>query len=184
MSSFVHALARTPHTLRDAVVPVSPVGAALVLSFIGVFVAAALTTWIATSLDAPVGAFAPSVALFIVVAAMSGGGWVAPTALYALAALAYLLALAQHDLVTRRTWFHASRPRGSRIAAGGALVGAIAIVASLVIGPSVPGAGGSPLLDYKALGRGQRGQPALGAAADPAHPGQARPRADRRSCSP
>ena len=40
--------------------------------------------WIATSLDAPIGAFAPSIALFIVIAAVGAGGWVAPTALYAL----------------------------------------------------------------------------------------------------
>src|SRR5882762_5051163 len=96
ISALAHALDRTPHTLRAAVVPVPPVGSALVLAFLGVFVAAALSAWIATSLDAPIGAFAPSVALFIVLAAMSGGGWVAPTALYALAAIAYLLALAQH----------------------------------------------------------------------------------------
>src|SRR5262249_14943088 len=83
------ALDRAPHPLRAAVVPVEPVGSALVLAFVGVFVAAALTAWIATSLDAPVGAFAPSVALFIVVGAMGDGAWVAPTALYALAALAY-----------------------------------------------------------------------------------------------
>ncbi len=149
LTALGHALNNAPHTLRAAVVPVAPVGSALVLAFIGVFVAAALTTWIATSLDAPIGAFAPSIALFIVIGAMGGGAWVAPTALYGLAALGYLFALAQHDLVARRTWFHAARPRGSRIAAGGAAVGAIAIVLSLVVGPSVPGAGGSPLLDYK-----------------------------------
>ena len=104
--------------------PSSPVGAALVLAFVGVFVAAALTYWIATSLDAPFGAFAPSVALFIVVAAMGSGGWVAPTALYALASLAYLLALAQHDLVDPpHVVPREPSPRGSRIAAGGALVG-------------------------------------------------------------
>ena len=149
-----HALGRGPHTLRAAVVPVSPTGSALVLAFVGVFVAAALTYWIATALDAPIGAFAPSIALFIVVAAIGSGGWVAPTALYALASLGYLLALAQNDLVTRRTWFHASRPRGSRVASGGVLVGAIALALALSVGPSVPGAGGSPLLDYRALGRG------------------------------
>ena len=134
--------------------PVAPTGSALVLAFVGVFVAAALTDWIATSLDAPIGAFAPSIALFIVVAAIGAGGWVAPTALYALASLGYLLALAQHDLAVRRTWFHTTRPRESRVAAGGIIVGAIVVAAALVVGPSVPGAGGSPLLDYRAIGRG------------------------------
>ena len=41
-----------------------------------------------------------------------------------------------------------------RVAAGGALVGSIAVIAALIAGPSVPGAGGSPLLEYKNLGRG------------------------------
>jgi hypothetical protein len=41
-----------------------------VLAFVGVYVAAALTHWIATSLEAPIGAFAPSIALFIVIAAV------------------------------------------------------------------------------------------------------------------
>jgi transglutaminase-like putative cysteine protease len=154
MASLGHALARAPHTLRAAVVPVPPTGAALVLAFVGVFIAAALTYWIATSLDAPFGAFAPSIALFIVIGAIGSGGWVAPTALYGLASLGYLLALAQHDLAIRRTWFHTSRPRESRLAAGGTIIGAVAVAAALVAGPSVPGAGGSPLLDYRALGRG------------------------------
>ena len=152
-----HALNRGPHTLRAAIVPVAPSGSALVLAVVSVFVAAALTHWIGTALDAPIGAFAPSIALFIVVAAVGEGGWVLSTALYALASLAYLLALAQHDLVTRRTWFHAAAPRASRLAAGGVLVGTVAIAAALAAGPSVPGAGGSPLLDYKGGANGTAG---------------------------
>jgi len=152
MASLGHALSGAPHTLRAAVVPVAPLGSALVLAVVGVFAAAALSYWIATSLDAQIGAFAPSVALFIVVAAMGSGGWVAPTALYALAALSYLLALAQYDLVTRRTWFHAARPRGSRLAVGGMLIGATSVAFALIVGPSVPGAGGSPLVDYRHIG--------------------------------
>ncbi len=152
-----HALSGAPHTLRAAVVPVAPTGSALVLAFVGVFVAAVLSYWIATALEAPVGAFAPSVALFIVVAAMGSGGWVAPTALYALAGLSYLLALAQLDLVTRRTWFRANRPRGSQLAAGGMLIGAIVVATALIVGPSVPGAAGSPLVDYRHIGGDSEG---------------------------
>jgi Transglutaminase-like superfamily/TgpA N-terminal domain/Domain of unknown function (DUF4129) len=157
ISSLARALTHAPHTLRSAIVPVAPTGSALALAFVGVFVAASLSAWIATSLDAPIGAFAPSIALYIVVAAVGDGGWVAPTALYALASLAYLLALAQHDLVARRTWFHSARPRGSRIALGGALVGACVVMISVAVGPELPGAGGSPLLDVKSLGRGAGG---------------------------
>jgi transglutaminase-like putative cysteine protease len=160
------ALGDAPHTLRSAVVPVAPSGAALVLAFVSVYVAAALTYWIATSLEAPIGAFAPSIALFIVVAAVGEGSWVASTALYALAGLAYLLSLAQNDLLTRRTWFHTNAPRAPRVAAGGALIGAIAVIAALVAGPSVPGADGAPLIDYRKLGDGG-GSPSLLEAAPP-----------------
>jgi hypothetical protein len=152
MASLGDAIARAPHTLRAAVVPVDPTGAALVLAFVGVFVAAGLTYWIATTLDAPFGAFAPSIALFIVIAAIGSGSWVVPTALYGVASLGYLLALAQHDLSVRRTWFHAGHPRESRLAAGGIAVGAAALAFALIAGPSVPGAGSSPLIDYRRIG--------------------------------
>jgi transglutaminase-like putative cysteine protease len=166
IGSLGSALGDAPHTLRSAVVPVAPTGAALVLAFVSVYVAAVLTHWIATSLEAPIGAFAPSIALFIVVAAVGEGSWVASTALYALTGLAYLLSLAQNDLLARRTWFHASAPHAPRVAAGGALVGAIAVIAALVAGPSVPGADGAPLIDYRKLGDG-RGSPSLLEAAPP-----------------
>jgi transglutaminase-like putative cysteine protease len=154
IASLGRALGDSPDTLRSAIVPVAPIGAALVLSFVSVFVAAALTYWIATSLEAPIGAFAPSIALFIVVAAVGEGSWVVPTAFYALAGLAYLLSLAQNDLLARRTWFHASSPHAPRVAAGGALAGSIAVIAALIAGPAVPGAGGAPLLAYKNFGAG------------------------------
>ena len=47
IASLGNALGDAPHTLRSAIVPVSPTGAALVLAFVGVYVAAALTHWIA-----------------------------------------------------------------------------------------------------------------------------------------
>jgi len=152
-----HTLGRGPHTLRVAIVPVLPTGSALVLAFVSVFVAAALTYWIGTALDAPIGAFAPSIALFIVVAAVGQGDWVLPTSLYALASLAYLLALAQSDLVARRTWFHAAAPHASRLVAGGTAIGMVAVATALAAGPSMPGAGGSPLLDYKGGAGGSAG---------------------------
>ncbi len=49
LSQFGHDLARAPDTLRSATVPVDPVGAALLLSFVAVFVAAAATEIIAAA---------------------------------------------------------------------------------------------------------------------------------------
>jgi transglutaminase-like putative cysteine protease len=147
LASLLGDLGDAPHTLRSAVVPVDATGAALVLA-------------------SPIGAFAPSIALFIVVAAVGEGSWVPSTALYALTGLAYLLSLAQDELLARRTWFHANSPHAPRVAVGGALVGAIAVIAALAAGPSVPGAGGSPLIDYRKIGEG-RGQSNLLSAPPP-----------------
>ena len=90
---------------------------ALVLAFVGVFVAAALTDWIATvarRADRRVRARASRCSSS---SPRSGsGGWVAPTALYALA-VARLPARARRSTTssTRRTWFHADR--AARLAA-------------------------------------------------------------------
>ena len=93
---------------------------ALVLAFVGVFVAAALTYWIATSLDAPIGAFAPSIALFIVVAAIGQRrlGRARPRCTRSRRSPTCSRSRSTTSS-TRRTWFHANRPRGSRLAAGG-----------------------------------------------------------------
>jgi hypothetical protein len=150
-----HDLARAPHVLRSAVVPVNPVGAALMLSVVAIFAAALVGELIARRLDAPIGAIGPSVALFVVICALGSGRWAPTTACYALAVVEYLVALQHSELEARRTWFQSTRNRRSQLAAGGAVAGALVIAVAIALGPGVPGARGAALLRYKSLGTGR-----------------------------
>jgi transglutaminase-like putative cysteine protease len=148
-------LARAPHVLRSAVVPVQPVGAALTLSVVAVLVTALATELIARRLDAPVGAIGPSIALFVAVCALGSGGWAATTAIYGIAVVEYLVALQYAELLTRRTWFQSSGHRRSRLAFGGAAIGVLVVVSALVFGPGVPGARSAAWIEYRKLGTGK-----------------------------
>jgi transglutaminase-like putative cysteine protease len=154
LSHFGHDLARAPHTLRSATVPVDPVGAALLLSFVAVFVAAGATEVIARRLDAPIGALGPSIALYVAIAALGSGRWAPTTACYALVVVAYLVALQHAEVTARRTWFQAGRSRRSQAATGGIAAGAMVIAFAIALGPTFPGARGGAWLNYRKLGNG------------------------------
>jgi transglutaminase-like putative cysteine protease len=155
LAQFGHDLARAPSVLRSATVPVETVGAALLLSFIAVFVAATATEIIARRLDAPIGAIGPSIALHVAVAALGSGRWAPTTACYALVVIAYLVSLQHADVTARRTWFQAGRARRSQAAAGGIVGGALVVAFAIAIGPAFPGARGAAWINYRKLGVGK-----------------------------
>ena len=154
-------------------------GSALVLAFVGVFVAAALTTGSRRRSTRRSVRSRRASRCSSSIAAVGGGGWVAPTALYALA-VARLPARARAAR-SRRPAHVVPREPAARVAHRGrrrARSARSRSSLSLVVGPSVPGAGGSPLLDYRALGRGSS-EGNLLSAPPPIlqHPGQAHARA-------
>jgi transglutaminase-like putative cysteine protease len=150
-----HDLTRAPHVLRSAVVPVPPVGAALMLAVVAVLVAALATELIARRLDAPVGAIGPSVALFVAICALGSGRWVPSTACYAIAVVEYLVALQYAELLTRRTWFQSNGRRRTQVATGGAAAGVLVVAVALAFGPGIPGARGAAWIEYRSLGTGK-----------------------------
>ena len=125
-----HDLTRAPHVLRSAVVPVAPVGAALMLAVIATFVAAFATELIARRLEAPVGAIGPSVGLFVAISALGSGRWAPTTACYAIVVVQYLVALQHAEMETRRTWFQSTRHRRSQLVRGGAIAGVLVVFAA------------------------------------------------------
>jgi transglutaminase-like putative cysteine protease len=155
LATFARDLAKAPDVLRSAVVPVEPAGAALLLAVVATYVAAAATELLGRRADVPVGAIGPSVALYVAIAALASGSWVAATALFALATVAYLVAVHHAEGTARRTWFQSARGRRSRVLAGGMVAGTVAVAFAVSAGPAFPGARGEPLLDYRDLGRGQ-----------------------------
>ncbi|MDP9334483.1 MAG: DUF3488 and transglutaminase-like domain-containing protein [Actinomycetota bacterium] len=150
-----HDLARAPHVLRSAVVPVAPVEAALMLAVVAAFVAALVTELIARQLEAPVGAIGPSVALFVAMSALGSGRWAPTTACYALVVVEYLVALQHSELETRRTWFQSARNRRSHVVTGGAAAGALVVAVAITLGPGMPGARGAAWIRYRSLGSGR-----------------------------
>ncbi len=154
LAGAAHDLARAPHVLRSAVVPVDPVGAALVLAVVATFVAALGTELVARRLEAPIGAIGPSVALYIAISALGAGRWAPTTACYAFVVAEYLVALHRCEIETRRTWFQTSRRRRSQLVTGGAMAGAFVIALAIAFGPFVPGARGSAWIRYRSLGTG------------------------------
>ena len=154
LATAAHDLTRAPHVLRSAIVPVAPVGAALMLAVIATFVAALATELIARRLEAPVGAIGPSVALFVAISALGSGRWAPTTALYAVVVAQYLVALQHSDMEARRTWFQSTRPRRSQLVSGGAIAGVVVVLAAIVLGPGIPGARGKAWIQYRSLGTG------------------------------
>ncbi len=150
-----HDLSQAPHVLRSAVVPVDPVGAALMIAVVATFLASLATELIARRLEAPIGAIGPSVALFVALSALGSGRWAPTTALYALVVVEYLVALQHSEMETRRTWFQSVRNRRSQLAVGGAAAGAFVVGLAIVLGPGVPGARSSALIQYRSLGSGK-----------------------------
>jgi transglutaminase-like putative cysteine protease len=154
IANAAHDLARAPHVLRSAVVPVNSVGAALMLAVVATFVAALASELIARRLDAPVGAIGPSVALFVAMSALGSGRWAPSTACYALVVVEYLVALQHSELQTRRTWFQTVRNRRSQVVGGGAAAGALVVAIAITLGPGLPGARGTAWIRYRSLGSG------------------------------
>ncbi len=147
-------LSNAPHLLRSAVVPVAPVGAALMLAVVATFVAALVTELIARHLEAPVGAIGPSIALYVAMCALGSGRWAPTTACYALVVVEYLVALQHTEMETRRTWFQSSANRRSQLVAGGALAGVLAVAVAVALGPGVPARRGTAWIQYRSLGNG------------------------------
>jgi transglutaminase-like putative cysteine protease len=160
-SMFRRDLSSAPHVLRSAVVPVhiDRVRGSLLLAFLATYVAAAAADLIARRLDAPIGAIGASIALYVAIAALGAGPWALTTACFGAAIVAYLVALHHADIQARRTWFHTTHARRSRLATGGLVAGAVLILLTISIGPSLPGARGAAWLNYRKLGSGNSTNP-------------------------
>jgi transglutaminase-like putative cysteine protease len=145
------------HTLRTAVVPVPAVGSALALALVTLWTAGAIAEWSARRLGTTLGAIAPSLVLFVAIAALGEGGWTGMSIVYSLAVACYLVALHQSEMRERRSWFHAGEARPSRLLEGGVLAGIAIVLAAAVVAPLVPGSKSGPWFDYRSLGKGGGG---------------------------
>ncbi len=146
----------TPHVLRTAVVPVPPVGNALQLALGALWLSAAGAAWSAAKHDGVLAAMLPDFAMFIAIAALGKGPYLATTTLWCVAAVGFLLA--EHATATfrSRTAFQTTGTRRSRLVTGGAFAAVAAVMFGAVVGPRLPEAESAPLINYKHFGNGNQ----------------------------
>ena len=135
-------------------VPVAPVGSALLLALVALWFAGAIAEWSARRYDASLGAIAPSLVLFVAIAALADEGWVWSTVTYGAAAALYLVALHQAEMTDRRSWFHTGEKRQSKVLQGGIIGALVVVLAAAVITPMLPGSRSDAWFDYRSLGKG------------------------------
>ncbi len=146
---FFGALSSAGQLLRTAIVPVSPTGPALQLAILVTFITAAGSAWSATKPDGTLQALVAQLALFIAVSALGKRSYIASVTVWIAAAFAFMLV--HHTLTTAaaRAEFQASRPRQSRLVAGGIIGATIAIAIAAIAGPQLPGASSAALIHYR-----------------------------------
>lgn len=141
--------------LRNAIVPAPATDGAILLAVVAVWMVAASAEILAFWRRAAIAAVAPALALFIWTAALgTDSSGTLSTLAFATAALAYLLLAQQAAMTSGRTRF-AGRQLGvgTGLVGVGTLLGAIALVAGLLVGSALPGADAEPLLDLQGLGK-------------------------------
>lgn len=152
VSDFAHDLSQMAHVLHSAVVPVAPVGTALLLAVLAVWAMGAISYACATRLT---GSLAPLIApltVFVTVSALGRGSHAPTTAAFGTGVACFLLAQQRSALTDRRARFHSGPSRIAVPIAGAVAATVVAIAAALVAGPTLPGARSSPLIDYRRLG--------------------------------
>ena len=135
----------------ELVAPVPSRPGFIVAGMVGIGIAVLLAEWAAFRIGGSLEALIPTIAVFVFTATLGGtrGRGIATTA-YLAAAMAFLVIhqAARHSGAS--DWF-ADRSSGAlpRLLQGGAAVGAVAIVAALVVGPNLPGADLPPIIGWR-----------------------------------
>lgn len=133
------------------VAPAPPSKGFLFAGTVGIGMAALLADWAAFRVRAVFEAAIPSFTLFVFTAVLGAAhyrGW--SVAAY-LAALFLFLLVHQAGMATESASWFASRAKGGMgaLLQGGALLGTVAIVAALVLGPNLPGSDADPVIAWR-----------------------------------
>jgi len=137
---------------RTGVSPVPVDTGTILLVVIGTWIVAGLVDWLACKRDATTGALAPPLMLFVLGISLGSenGSGIVVSAVFALAAVIFLLIQHRALLARRRGAFAGKRVRSSTgLLGAGMTLGICAVLAGAVVAPLVPGASADPLLDYR-----------------------------------
>jgi transglutaminase-like putative cysteine protease len=149
-----HLLGNGWSVFRDGHAPVDPTSGVQLLCVGAVGVVALLADQLAFARRLGLGAIVPSLLLFVVAATLGTTGLrFITTVAYVVAVLAYLVLYQQAEVEQRRTWCTGRRVGSSAgIVNTAAALGGGAVLLGVVLGPLLPGANASPVLDYRHLG--------------------------------
>jgi transglutaminase-like putative cysteine protease len=143
-------------SFRNAVAPTKVTPGLLLLSVGGTWVCATAADWLAFRGDATLTAILPPFVLYVMGAALGKDGFQLPiTFVFVVAAL--LFVAANHAAALPSAWFSgraASPPGLYRLAMGAAPVALLVAAAGLVLGPNLPGAQATPLVELRGTGGG------------------------------
>ncbi|HVF74387.1 MAG TPA: DUF3488 and transglutaminase-like domain-containing protein [Acidimicrobiales bacterium] len=118
---------------------------------LGIGVAALLADWAAFRVRAVFEAAIPSFTLFVFTAVLGADDYRGLSVAAYLAALFLFLLVHQAGMATESASWFASRAKGGMgaLLQGGALLGTVAIVAALVLGPNLPGSDADPIIAWR-----------------------------------
>ena len=145
------ALSDAQDAFRTAVAPVAPSSGFVAAAVVGVCMCAFLADWAAFRMRTSFEACAPGLALFVFAAALGAKSHRGlAVAGFAAAVLVFLIVQRANLEGASAAWF-AGRDRGAlpSLLATGAVLGSVAVLGALVMGPKVPGAASKPLISFK-----------------------------------
>ena len=142
-------------SFRNAVAPTKVTPGLLLLSVGGTWVCAAAADWLAFRGDATLTALLPPFVLYVMGAALGKDGFQLPTT-FVFVVAALLFVAASHAAGLPSAWFsgRGSPPGLTRMAMGAAPVALLVAAAGLVLGPNLPGAQATPLVELRGTGGG------------------------------
>lgn len=147
-------LAAAWRVFHDVKAPAPVVNGFIVATAIAVWFLAFVADWAAFRARAAFEALLPATTLFLFAAALGApGGRVASAAVFAAAALLFVLLHRTFVQEESSTWAASHRERGRWSLLGtGAALAAVAVVAGAVTGPRLPGAEADAVIDWRQIG--------------------------------
>jgi transglutaminase-like putative cysteine protease len=138
---------------RETVAPTAVTPGLLLLAVGGTWVCAAAADWLAFRAQATLTAIVPLFVLYVVSAALGTAG-LQSLVTFAFVVTALIFVATHHASALPTAWFAGRTPPPGlvRMALGAAPVAVVVAVAGLVLGPSLPGARASALLDLRGSG--------------------------------
>ena len=142
-------------SFRNAVAPTDVTPGLLMLSVGGTWICATAADWLAFRGDATLTAILPPFILYVMGAALGKDGFQLPTT-FVFVVAALLFVAANHAAGLPSAWFAGrSAPPGLiRLGMGAAPVALVVAGAGLVLGPNLPGAQATPLVELRGTGGG------------------------------